>query len=231
MLTVEASLQEILQKICQCEIQIRASSRTDSGVHACGQVATVEVPCHIRLEKLFRSLNALLPDDVSIPKAVEVKDGFSARRDNLGKRYIYRVYNAPAACALNYRFFHWVRSPLNLQHMREAALQFLGSHDFAAFRGKGCQQLNTCKIIKKVDIDDQVENGITLIQIVVEGNSFLKNMVRIMAGTLIDIGRGRLDSGSVSRAIKSGRRDEAGFTAPAKGLTLDCVFFSPDPFQ
>jgi len=229
--TVEATLQEVLQQICQCSIQVRAGSRTDSGVHARGQAATVLIPRRIPLDKLLASTNALLPDDISISKAVEVAQDFSARRNNCGKRYIYQICNGPVADALQHRFFHWIKSPLDLTCMQKAAAMFLGTHDFSAFRGKGCQQLSTQKTITKIHISRQ--NGVLrdIIRITVEGDGFLKNQVRIMVGTLIDIGRNRLADETIRRALNSRRREQAGITAPAKGLILDAVFFVPDPFQ
>lgn len=220
----------ILRQICQSEIKIRASSRTDSGVHARGQVATIEVPRHIPLQKLFFSINSLLPDDVSVSEMVEVPADFNARRDNIGKRYIYNIFNSPVAGALHSRYTHWIRSPLDLSAMQAAANLFPGTHDFSAFRGKGCQQYSTTKTVQSVSIGVKKARGYRILQICVEGSGFLKNMVRIMAGTLVDIGRGKFDPEAVQRALTSGKREDAGLTAPAKGLILDSVFFDPDPF-
>lgn len=229
-ITVEETLKTVLQQICQCEITIRASSRTDAGVHARGQVATVLVPPQIPLGKLCFSTNSLLPEDISVTEAVEISDEFSARRDNIGKRYIYRIFNGPVDSALHNRFFHCVRAPLDLSKVEAAAAAFLGTHDFRAFRGKGCQQISTIKSVQTVSVNREAIEAGQRVNIVIEGNGFLKNMVRIMVGTLIDIGRGKLSVDTVQRALAAGRREEAGLTAPAKGLVLDSVFFNPDPF-
>jgi tRNA pseudouridine38-40 synthase len=228
--TVEETIKSVLQQICQSKIQIKASSRTDSGVHARGQVATVKVPDHIPLKKLVFSLNSLLPNDISISNAAEVPLEFSARYGNKGKRYIYQVLNSPFAKALNFGFYHWIRAPLDIARIRQASHIFEGTHDFSAFRGKGCQQLSMTKTIHQISIVENVKVDHRTIYFTVEGNSFLRNMVRIMVGTLIDIGRGRLETETVQHALTSGRREEVGLTAPAKGLTLDEVFFDQDPF-
>ncbi len=229
-ITVEETIKTVLQQICQCNIQIRASSRTDAGVHARGQVATVQVPDHIFLNRLICSVNSLLPEDISVSDAVEVPPEFSARMNNCGKRYIYQILNSPFARALHHRFYNWVRAPLNLTQMRSAGSFLKGTHDYSAFRGRGCQQNSTVKTVRKLDILTEDMDGYTNIRIMVEGDGFLKNMVRIMIGTLIDIGRGKLDEGSIQRALTSGRREDTGLTAPAKGLILDRVYFDPDPF-
>lgn len=229
--TVEETIKSVLQKICQSEIQIKSSSRTDSGVHARGQVATVKIPDHVPLNKLFFSINSLLPHDISVSNIVKVPPDFSARFGNKGKRYIYQVLNSPIARPLNHPFYHWIIAPLNIERIRQASHLFEGTHDFSAFRGKGCQQLNTIKTIHQISITENVKADHKTIRISVEGDGFLRNMVRIMVGTLIDIGRGRLEMETVHRALSSGRREEVGFTAPAKGLTLDKVFFDPDPFD
>lgn len=229
-ITVEKTIKLVLEQICQCKIQIKSSSRTDAGVHARGQVATVQIPELIPLKKLFFSLNALLPDDISILDAVQVADGFSARMHNLGKQYTYQIINSPVSKALYHDFYYWVKAPLDLDLIRQASDCFKGTHDFTAFRGRGCQQIRTDKTIHQIIVDFAQMPGFSTIKISFIGNSFLKNMVRIIVGTLIDIGRGRLDIEMIDRALISGKREAAGLTAPAKGLTLDEVFFEPDPF-
>jgi len=229
-ITVEETIATVLQRICQCKVLLKASSRTDAGVHARGQVATVLIPEHIPLQRLFFSLNSLLPDDISVLDAVQVPAGFSARKDNRGKRYIYQILNAPVGKALYHDFYHWVRAPLDIEQIQEGCRCFEGTHNFSAFRGKGCQQVVTVKTIQKIGLTIERMSGFSTIRISLEGNGFLKNMVRIIAGSLIDIGKGRLDVGVLSRALTSGKREEAGSTAPAKGLILDEVFFNPDPF-
>ncbi|MBT4640035.1 MAG: tRNA pseudouridine(38-40) synthase TruA [Deltaproteobacteria bacterium] len=228
--TVEETMKKVLRRICQCEIRLKSSSRTDAGVHARGQVATVQIPEHVPLKKLFFSVNALLPHDISVIDIVQVDAGFNARMNNHGKQYTYQIISSPVSKALHYHYCHWVKAPLDIELIRQACCCFEGTHDFVAFRGKGCQQTRTEKRIRQITVVSDRRSDYSTLRIRFVGNGFLKNMVRIIVGSVIDIGRGRLDIGMIERAFSTGKREEAGLTAPAKGLTLDKVFFDPDPF-
>ena len=228
--TVEDTIEKVIEQICQCDVRLKSSSRTDAGVHARGQVATVNIPEHISLKKFFFSINALLPSDISVIDIVQVENDFSARRNNQGKKYTYQILNSPVSKALYRHFFHWVTAPLNIDLIRQACSCFEGTHEFIAFRGKGCQQVKTEKTIRQIVLDWDSRSDYATLKIHVVGNGFLKNMVRIMMGTVIEIGRGSLDIQMIDRALTSGKREEAGLTAPAKGLILDKVLFDPDPF-
>lgn len=229
--TVEGTLKNVFEQICQQEISIKASSRTDSGVHARGQVATVMVPEKLGLNRLFLGLNALLPGDVVISDMVQVSEDFSARRNNSGKRYIYNIRNTPIPSAFDNDTFLWKKSPLNLEEMSKAISSFVGSHDFSAFRGKGCQQPTTTKTIQKAEVHPSLNNGHQQISFVFEGTGFLKNMVRIMVGTILEIGESRIGKERIIEALETGDREKAGLTAPAHGLMLDQIFYDPDPFK
>lgn len=229
--TVQQTLQDVFRIICRRDVIIKASSRTDSGVHAVGQVADLEIPHHIRLNPLFRSVNALLPQDIAVTDMVRVDDDFSARRNNVGKRYLYRILNSQVKRPMDGKTKLWQKKPLNLQEMSDSAECFVGEHDFSAFRGKGCQQSATRKQIFGVDVNWKQEGIFTDIRILIEGSGFLKNMVRVMVGTLIEIGAGKATEEKIRKALKSGKREDAGKTAPPEGLTLDKVFYQPDPFE
>jgi len=228
--TVEKIIQQILQKICQCPVSIVACGRTDAGVHALEQVVNVKVPEQISLHKLFQSLNSLLPDDIAVLDTLQVPDLYKARMENKGKRYSYQILNSPIPKAIDHNFFLWVKSPLNIIKMKQACALFLGKHDFSAFRGKRCQQPLTVKNIYKAEINAEKENIFTKIKITIEGSGFLKNMVRIMVGTIIDIGKGKLNMEVIPKALVSGKREIVGHTAAAHGLKLEKIFFRPDPF-
>ncbi len=228
--TVEETMERVIAQICQCDVRLKSSSRTDAGVHARGQVAIVIIPDHIPLKKLFFSINSLLPNDISVIDIVQVENDFSARRNNQGKRYTYQILSSPVSKALYQHFYHWVTAPLDIDLIRQACCCFEGTHEFIAFRGKGCQQIKTEKTISQITVDWDQKSDYATLKIHVVGNGFLKNMVRIMMGTVIEIGRGRLDIQMIERALTSGNREEVGLTAPAKGLILDKVLFDPDPF-
>lgn len=230
-ITVQEKIQMALQKIFQTEIQVRACSRTDSGVHAKGQLANIEIPFQIPLKRLFYSLNALLPRDISIVDMVEAEETFSVRKQNQGKRYIYRINNCRIPRAIGHELYWWVKNELNENAMQQAATFFIGRHNFSAYRGVGCSQNQPVKTIKKFDVITRQEGNFRTLECIVEGSGFLKNMVRIMVGTLVDIGRGKKSIHTIEKTLKTLDRKDAGQTAPPEGLMLDHVFLEPDPFS
>ena len=228
--TVEETMEQVFERVCQCPIAIKSSSRTDSGVHARGQVATVLVPQKIKLHKLFTSVNALLPVDIVLTDMVQIPLSFSARRDNNCKRYIYSVRNSPVRGVFDIKTQLWKRIPLDLEKLEKGLKLFEGSHNFAAYRGKRCQQPQTVKTIHETAMEVSAREGYTSIKLIFIGSGFLKNMVRVMVGTLLQIAENKIDIERIEKALNSGKREDAGLTAPALGLTLDKVFYSPDPF-
>lgn len=228
--TVQEKIQDVLRLIFQTDITVKACSRTDSGVHARGQLANFEVPINTPLRKLFCSLNSLLPDDISVVDLVEGEKDYSVREQNRGKRYIYRINNSRFPRAIGSDQYWWVKSELDEKRMQRAAQDFIGSHDFSAFRGVGCVQNKVVKTIKRVEVTAKQEGHFRTIECIIEGSGFLKNMVRIMVGTLVDIGRKTREIDTVTKAFNTLKRTDAGQTAPPEGLTLDKVFLSPDPF-
>lgn len=229
--TIQQVLQETIQKICQCPISIRACSRTDSGVHARGQVAETIIPSKIKLSKLFFSINSLLPNDIAVIDLVEIPLEFSIRNSVTGKRYIYKVLQSAVPRVFEIETHLWKRTNLDWDKAARVMNSLLGTNDFSAFRGQGCQQQTPIKTITQVKIDIYPRLFFQSIDLLFEGSGFLKNMVRIMAGTLIEIAQGTLPETALSKAIFTGKRQDAGSTAPANGLTLDQIFLHPDPFQ
>lgn len=229
--TVQQTIQGVFQQICQTPISIKACSRTDSGVHAIGQVASVEIPEHLALNKLFRSVNSLLPEDIAVTDLVEIPADYNLRQHAAGKRYIYRVLQSPILRVFEAETHLLVKSVLDIDKARHAIMDLRGTHDFSAFRGRGCQQPDPVKTISYSAIDTQQVDEYATIAFVFEGSGFLKNMIRIMVGSLLDIARGKKKENSIRDALTSGDRSDAGLTAPAKGLVLDRVFLQPDPFK
>ena len=229
--TVEDTIETAIEQICQCPIAVNGCSRTDAGVHALGQVATVIVPDAVQLRRFFHSLNAILPKDISIVDMVQVPPEFSVRKKNVGKRYTYQISNSPIQKALHREYYWWIKKPLDLIRMQKASKILLGAHDFSAFRGSGCQQRFTEKTIHKIDFT--IEDGpvYTIVRIHIEGSGFLKNMIRVIVGTLVDIAKGHFDENVIVKAFRSKLREDLGSTAPACGLILDEIFFQPDPFK
>ena len=228
--TVEESILAALGTVFGTDIPIRACSRTDAGVHARGQIAQIRIPETFPLNRLFFSLNSLLPKDISILDMIEVDLDFLIGREHCGKLYVYRINNSPIPKAIHGEYYWWIKKRLDIASMRESAQFLVGTHDFSAFRGKGCTQHKLIKTIRQIRVSESCRSVYRHIEFSVEGSGFLKNMIRIMVGTCIDIACGRLKSDAIEKALKSGLRSDAGQTAPAKGLMLEQVFLKNDPF-
>lgn len=222
--TLEGILSRAVTKILGANepVKVQGASRTDAGVHAWGQVAHIRHDTTRTVWDFVRGLNALTPKDITINYGEEVEDGFHARHSARGKIYRYQIWN--------HRFYHpflmhmtWQVGPtaLDLDAMHEASRALLGEHDFAAFRAADCESETTVRTIHRIDFH---ADG-PLISIEVEGTAFLKYMVRIIVGTLVDVGMGRLPVEQVATALASGNRVDAGHTAPPGGLALMHVIY------
>jgi tRNA pseudouridine38-40 synthase len=204
-------------------IVARSSSRTDAGVHARRMPVLFETARALPAKAVVHGWNARLPDDLAVLEAAPVEAAFDVRADAIGKRYVYRVW-ADRVRAPRRRLDHWhVRGRLDLDAARAAAALLRGDHDFAAFRASSCTARSTRRTLGRVELRGE---GPAL-ALVVEGNAFLHNMVRVIAGTVVAVGRGRFGPEQVAKALRSGLRGDAGPTAPAHGLELDEVFFGP----
>lgn len=198
------------------------ASRTDAGVHAEGQLAAVEATRDIDPRGWVLGLNRHLPDDVAVRSAELVPAGFLPRFASRGKRYRYRIVRDLVRHPLDTRTTWRVGYPLDVGRMQREARSAVGTFDFAAFRSARDERALTTRTITRLDVVE-ASDGRGL-DVVVEGTAFLHNMVRILAGTLVDVGRGRLAEGAIERALASRRREDAGETAPAQGLVLEEVF-------
>jgi tRNA pseudouridine38-40 synthase len=214
--TVQATLEDTLFELIGERTEVRGAGRTDAGVHAAGQVASLAIRNRIPPHGLLRGMNSLLPSDVALVDAADADAAFDARFSARGKVYRYRIWNHFVRSPLHARTTWHCRRPLDLEAMREAAAVLCGEHDFRGFRASDCDRRNTVRVIRRFEITKQG----ALIEIDVEATAFLKNMVRILAGTLADVGRGKLTVQSVLRALEHGDRAAGGVTAPAAGLTL-----------
>jgi tRNA pseudouridine38-40 synthase len=214
--SIQATIQQAVRKILNEEVKIIASGRTDAGVHAQAQVANFKIDASMPLTRLQEGLNALLPEDIAITAIKEAREDFHSRFSAKAKVYRYTILNRPHRSPLLRAYALFCRYPLDIKLMRREAAALLGSHNFQAFcaaQGKG---KNPRKTIKRIEITRR--NG--LVNIEIEANGYLYNMVRNIAGTLIDIGRGELARGSLKKIIASRNRVKAGPTAAAKGLCL-----------
>ena len=220
-LAVQQVVEEALTKLTQTPVTITGASRTDAGVHALGQTVHFDTESRIPAEKFAYALNTMLPADVRIRRSEDIDDDFHARFSTRGKRYRYLIYQNAHAGALNRNTHAHVIYPLDDDLMRAEAQALVGTHDFAAFAASGSVVKDTVRTIYAVRLERRGDE----LELIVEGNGFLYNMVRIIAGTLISIGTGKLEPGAFARAIETGDRLALGVTAPAHGLTLMEVFY------
>jgi tRNA pseudouridine38-40 synthase len=191
-------------------------------VHARHQIVSFLSQRTIPARGWALGLRQFLPESITVLGAALVPDSFDPRRDPLWKRYRYRVFVSPTPDPFERGRAHWILGPLNSGLMQEAARVLVGEHDFHAFRSARDQRTSTVRRIDDVSIQPWAE-GAPSVDIVVTGNRFLHNMVRIIAGSLVDIGQGRREAACLERALASGRREELGMTAPAHGLYLEHV--------
>ncbi len=219
--TVQGCLEEAVRTMTGETVSIRGAGRTDAGVHADGQVATFTLEARIPEAGLLRGLNSFLPRDIAILDVREVAAELDARFSARGKVYRYRVWNHLVRSPLHARTTWHVRSVLDLAAMREAAQMLCGEHDFRAFRASDCERRTTVRVVRRLDLDRQG----AMLTVEIEATAFLKNMVRILVGTLVDLGRGQIAPGAIARMFATGDRAAGGITAPAQGLTLLRVIY------
>lgn len=218
--TIQQKLSEALFAVTGEKIQPVGCGRTDAGVHAENYVCNFHTNSRIPPERYAYALNSHLPSDIVCIKSEVVRDEFCANRSAVRKRYVYRILNSEFPNVFEARYAWHYRHKLDTEKMRREAAAFLGEHDFVGFASSGFSVKTTVRTIYSIDV--RKENNI--IEIDVTGSGFLYNMVRIMAGTLVQIGGGIINE-SAAEIIRSKKRERAGITAPACGLRLREVFY------
>ena len=221
-LAVQQCLEDALCKLTGERTPVTGASRTDAGVHALGQCAHFDTHSRIPADKFPFALNTCLPRDIRVLAGADAAPDFHARFDAKGKRYTYRIHNAPHASALWRSLCAHVPQALNVPLMRESLLCLLGTHDFAAFQASGGTARTTVRTLTVAELTHQGDE----LTLTVQGNAFLYNMVRVIAGSLIEVGKGKLTEDCFLRALTTGDRLTLGPTAPACGLTLVRVFYT-----
>ncbi len=201
--------------------RVQASGRTDSGVHARGQVVSFATEKQLAAVSYERGLNTLLPPSIAVRHAQEVPEGFDARRWSRGKRYVYRLLSSRTRSPLRAAHTWQLFQPLEVDAMREAARALLGTHDFSAFRASDCQAKGAVRELRRLDVERVADEVVFN----VEATAFLKHMVRNLVGTLVNVGLGKRTPADVAAILASRDRNRAGRTAPARGLCLDEVFY------
>ncbi|MCQ2539944.1 MAG: tRNA pseudouridine(38-40) synthase TruA [Acetatifactor sp.] len=215
-ITIESELNRCLTDLLGEKIEVIGASRTDSGVHALGNVAVFDTTARMPAEKISYALNQRLPEDIRIQKSEEVDSDWHPRHCDSRKTYEYRIYRGEFAMPVKRLYSYHTYRPLDVAMMRKAAAYLVGEHDFKSFCQTGAQVESTVRTILSLEIEEQ---GSDLV-IRVCGNGFLYNMVRIIAGTLMEVGQGKRSPESMQQVLDSLDRAAAGPTAPALGLTL-----------
>ena len=221
--TVQGKLEEAIRIATRRTATVHGSGRTDAGVHAERQVAHAWVPDGADLHKLRGNLNGLAGPHIGVRALVWTQPEFHARRSAIGKTYQYRIFNRPYANVLDRRCW-WVRQPLDLPAMRRAASYLIGEHDFSAFRAKECEAVTTIRTLRTISIAEQErEPGMIVLEF--HATAFLQHMVRILTGTLVAVGSGKLPPATVGDILASRTRERAAATAPPEGLHLVGVHY------
>lgn len=223
--SVEATLADAIGTVANEPVTVRGAGRTDAGVHALQQVAHFDTTAARTARQWLLGINANLPLDVAVRWAQVVPEGFDARRSAVARRYRYSILERPSRPVLARRRCWWVHESLDCTAMSDAATQWLGEHDFSAFRAAGCQAKSPVRDLHAVRIERRANGAFATVTLEFKANAFLQHMVRNFVGTLVEIGRGRLPVAAAAEILASRDRTTAGMTAPAAGLTLIEVLY------
>lgn len=216
-ITIESELNRCLTDLLREPIGVIGASRTDSGVHALGNIAVFDTTSRMPAEKISYALNQRLPEDIRVQRSEEVADDWHPRKCASRKTYEYRIYRAEFPMPVKRLYSLFTYHELDVNRMQEAAAYLEGEHDFKSFCQTGAQVESTVRTLYSVEVEEQGGNDLV---IRVCGNGFLYNMVRIIAGTLLEIGQGKKDPMDIFAILEAKDRSAAGPTAPAHGLTL-----------
>ena len=220
-MTIQGKIQDVLSAMSGQSVEVIGSGRTDAGVHAYGQVANFHVPKHFKAQEILDYLNHYLPMDIAVIDIKEVEERFHARFNAVSKTYIYRIHTSTIPNVFERKYMYTYVEKLDVNNMRKAAEHMLGTHDFAAFCGNKKMKKSTVRTVTSIDIEEK-ENEILISY---TGDGFLQQMIRIMTGTLIEVGNGAKCPEDISNILESKVRENAGYTVPAEGLALKCVMY------
>lgn len=219
--TIQHCVEQALAQVVGQEVRIHSSGRTDAGVHALAMQAHFDVGRELPLAAYLHGVNRFLPQDIAVRDVRAVADDFHARFDARGKWYRYQIYRHPVRSPLHTRTAWHISGHLDVGLMSRAASYLIGRHDFAAFRSSSCVAQTTEREIYDLTIAAHGD----LLQVDVRGSGFLKNMVRVLVGSLVEVGRGKQAPEWIEQLLDSGMRSDAGRTAPAHGLCLMRVWY------
>lgn len=218
--TIQGKLEQVLSRMTEVPIEVKGASRTDAGVHARGQVANAHLPEGWTAEEILSYVNQYLPEDIAVLEVKEVSDRFHSRLNAGAKTYLYRVSTNEIRNVFERKYIYPLNQPLDLEAMRNAAQWLVGEHDFQSFCAKKMKKSS----VRRLD-EIRLEQKRGELRMTFTGSGFLYNMVRILAGTLIEVGLHQRDADTMPELLAKRARAYAGFTAPAKGLTLMKILY------
>ncbi|WDV45123.1 tRNA pseudouridine(38-40) synthase TruA [Clostridiaceae bacterium M8S5] len=219
--TIQQKIEDVLMKMTKEDIQIIGSGRTDAGVHAIGQVANFHTNSTVKLDEIRDYCNHYLPTDIVIKNVSEAGERFHARYNALSKKYIYSIHNSYVPTVFNRKYTYQVSKHLDIKEMKKATKYLIGEFDFKAFTAMKSKKKSTVREIYSIDINKEHNQ----IDIIYHGNGFLHKMIRIITGTLIEIGLGEKKESVIPNILNGKIRANAGITAPAQGLCLKEVIY------
>ena len=219
--TIQGKLETLLSKMTGEMVEIHGSGRTDAGVHAKGQVANFHTDTKMTIEEIKEYMNEYLPMDIAVLEAKDAAERFHSRLNVKRKTYCYHIWNSQVPNVFARKYSYQVPEPLDLEAMKKAAFYLLGTHDFKSFCARKKMKKSTVRMIESIDFQKEGD----MIQITYRGNGFLYNMVRILTGTLIEVGKGERQPEEMKEILESQDRAKAGFTAPAQGLFMERVAY------
>jgi tRNA pseudouridine38-40 synthase len=222
-LGVQAALEAALGRVADAPVRVHGAGRTDAGVHALGMVAHFDAPTPRAAKAWIRGTNTHLPEGAAVLDARPVAPDFDARRSAVARTYVYRLLGRPGRPGLDAQRVGWVARPLDVAAMVRAAGYLEGEHDFSAFRAAGCQAANPVRRVQRLAVWSQGPE----VWVAVRATAFLYNMVRIMVGSLVEVGLARQDPAWIKTALDSRDRERAGPTARAEGLYFAAVHYPP----
>lgn len=217
--TIQGKLTAVLERMTGETVELQGSGRTDAGVHALGQVANFHTKSSLSCEKMLCYMNRYLPEDIAVIQVEEAEPRFHSRLNAVRKTYVYRIWNTPIPNVWERKYLYLVEEKLDLEVMQRAAELLCGTHDFRAFCSNKRMKKSTVRTLESIEMEKEGSE----LRLIFTGNGFLYNMVRILTGTLIEVGLHKKEPEEMTEILESQERERAGFTAPAQGLYLKKV--------
>lgn len=219
--TIQTKLETVLSRMLNTPTELAASGRTDAGVHAKAQIANFKADTALSCGEIVAYLNEYLPADIAVRRAEVVGERFHSRLNATGKTYVYRIWNSDIPNVFERQYLYTVPQPLDLDSMRNAAALLCGTHDFQSFCATKPGKKSTMRTLDSIEIEQLGSE----VRLTFTGNGFLYHMVRILTGTMLEVGMGKRDAATMATLLAAKQRSEAGVLAPAQGLCLEAVYY------